>query len=273
MLLRIRVLRGRIDAVTAALAAREDVPLIDLSAGGDQLSAILLADPEEGNRLVFRQLPATSAVTSVDAEAVLHVFADASDWRLDVLTAEERSQFTPTHVPEHPSGRDDPDALGTFSPLGGEGGPGGLDDLDRTIITLVEPDARTTASAIARSTGQPESTVRRRLAGLFDQGRLTTQVVVDPRRLGLGVDANLRMQVLPKHLDAIGRALAAHPAVHGALATTGAANLYLAVWLKDLDHLYRFITRDLAEFEIGHVDTVLVGRRVKRPGQVLPPAV
>jgi DNA-binding Lrp family transcriptional regulator len=90
---------------------------------------------------------------------------------------------------------------------------------------------------------------------------------VDPRRLGLTVDAAVSMKVRPAELDAAGRALAAHPAVHGALATTGAHNLYAALWLKDLGHLYEFITGTLAELNVDSVDTMLVGRAVKRPGR------
>src|ERR1700691_50443 len=85
MLLRIRVLRGKIEAVTSALARRADVPYIDISAGGDEISAVLVADQTVRDRLVFRQLPATSAVTAVDAQTVMHVFSDSSDWRLDCL--------------------------------------------------------------------------------------------------------------------------------------------------------------------------------------------
>jgi len=60
--------------------------------------------------------------------------------------------------------------------------------------------------------------------------------------------------------------MAAHPAVHGALATTGPSNLDIAVWLRDLDHLYEFITRDVASLGITSVDTMLVGSAFKRPG-------
>src|SRR3984885_3948521 len=89
MLLRIRVLRSKIDVITSALARREDIPFIDVSAGGDEISAVLVADLTVRDRLVFRQLPATSAVTSVDAQTVIHVFSDSSDWRLDCLTGGE----------------------------------------------------------------------------------------------------------------------------------------------------------------------------------------
>jgi DNA-binding Lrp family transcriptional regulator len=249
MLLRIRVLRGKIEAVARALAERDDIPMIDISAGGDQLTAVLLAAPDDRNRLVFKQLPATSAVTAVEAETIVHVFSDAGDWRLDMLTADERRRLTPTK----------PLALGAE--------PRAIDDLDETdraIIDTLSADARTSSSALSRTIGHPESTVRRRVSALFDEGLLHTHVIVDPHRLGLHVDANVRMRVAPAHLDETGRRLAAHPAVHGALATTGAGNLYIAVWLRDLDHFYDFITQDLAALKVDNIDTILVGQDFKR---------
>jgi DNA-binding Lrp family transcriptional regulator len=245
MLLRIRVLRGKLDAVTAALAARDDIPFVDVSATGDEISAVLLAGPDPGNRLVFRQLPATSAVTSVEAQTAMHVFSDATDWRLDVLTEAERAAFQP----------------GVEAPTDRE-----PDDTDRDILALLAQDARMSAAAVADRTEHPESTVRRRLTALRRERHFVTHVVIDPARLGLDVDANLWMRVPPALLDEAGRQLARHPAVHGALATTGAFNLHAAVWLRDLEHLYQFVTQDIAALGITDVETVLVGRAVKRPG-------
>lgn len=245
MLLRIRVLRGRLDAITSALAERDDIPFIDVSAGGDEISAVLLAGSEPGNRLVFQQLPATGSVTSVSAHTVLHVFSGAADWRLDALSRAERAALTPAA----PVARPRP-----------------ADATDEALIAALAEDGRLPAAAVAARTGHPESTVRRRLAALFAQRRITTQVVVDPRRLGLYVDANIAIEVPPDRLDETGRALAAHPAVHGAMATTGTANLSVAVWLRDAEDLYRFLTRELAGRSITRTETVLVGRAVKRPG-------
>ncbi len=246
MLLRVRVLRGRMDAVAAALAARDDIPFIDISAGGDEIGAIALTDPASRNRLVLDQLPATSAVAAVTAVPVLHVFSEASDWRYDALSPAERAALTPV----------------TATAPAGEP----LDETDRRLLAALAPDARRPSAALAAATGLPESTVRRRLAALAERGALRTHAVIDPRRLGLATDANLWMQVPPGRLDTVGRALAAHPAVHGALATSGPANLQIAVWVRDRGHLYRFITEELAPFEVDALDTVVVGRAVKRPG-------
>jgi DNA-binding Lrp family transcriptional regulator len=247
MLLRIRVLRGKIDVITSALARRDDIPFIDVSAGGDEISAVLVADETARDRLVFRQLPATSAVTSVDAQTVMHVFSDSSDWRLDCLTADEIAGLGRSAAPARAAASDD--------------------GLDRELVAALEREPRASAAAIAQSLGRPESTVRRHLRDLLEGGGVVLQVFVDPGRLGLTVDAAISMKVPPAALDAVGRALAAHPAVHGALATTGSHNLYAALWLRDLEHLYAFITGVLAELNVDSVDTMLVGHAVKRPGR------
>ncbi len=246
LLLRIRVLGGRLDVITAALAARPDVPFIDLSASGDEILAVSLTRPGSRDPLVFRQLPSHSAVTSVTAETVLHVFREAADWRHDVLTPAERAALTPAAPPAGPL----PDP----------------DETDLAVLAALRDDARASAALVAARTGYPDSTVRRRIARLAADGRLTTQVVVDPHRLGLRIDANVMMQVPPGRLDAAGRALAGHPAVHGALATTGPFNLHVATWMPGLEDLYRFITRELEPLGVTSTDTVIIGQAVKRPG-------
>lgn len=242
MLLRIKVLRGKVDSIAAALAARDDVPFIDLMAGGDEISAVVITQPGTRSGLLYNQLPATSAVTSVEAKTVLHVFSESTDWRLGVLTPDERAALKPILAPSST-----------------------MDGTDLSILDALDGDARATAASIAERTGLPESTVRRRIAALSQTGALRTQVLFDPRRAGLAVDANLWIQVKPSLLDEVGRAMAVHPAVHGTVATTGQTNLQVAVWVRDLDELYGLVTQDLGALGVHSVDTVLVGRAVKRP--------
>ncbi|MDJ0382434.1 AsnC family transcriptional regulator [Streptomyces sp. G-G2] len=246
LLLRIRVLKGKLDVIAAALAARDDIPFIDLSASGDEIHAVSWTQPGSRDPLVFRQLPTTQAVTSVTASTVLHVFSEAADWRHDVLSEAERAALTPAHQDPAPGAEPD--------------------EVDLAVLAALRDDARTPAAAVAARTGYPDSTVRRRIARLTAGGRLLTHVAVDPKRLGLLIDANVMMQVSPDRLDSVGRVLAAHPAVHGALATTGPFNLYVAVWLQGLESLYQFITQDLGGLGVTSAETVIVGQAVKRPG-------
>jgi len=251
MLVRIRVLRGKVDTLSQVLARRSDIPFIDVSTSGDQLIAVVMPRAGSADRLFLEQLPTSPAILSVDAQTVIHVFSDAADWSADYLSQHERQALTATSAGGHPTG---------FT--------NDLDPLDRSIVGALAVDGRRSAAMVARLLGEPESTVRRRITALLDRRLLVMHVVVDPKALGFLVDADLCMQVAPERLDAAGRALAEHPAVHGALATTGTANLTVAVWLRDLEHLYQFITSELANLGVSNVDTVLIGRTVKRPAGI-----
>lgn len=248
LFLRLRVLQGEVEAVAAALARREDIPYIDISVGGDQIAAVMAADPSTSRALVFRQLPATSAVVSVDAQPVIHVFCDSGSWRVGALTAAERAALTP--------GRDDDEKRPS--------------DLDPLIVRELEAQPRASAAAIAQAIGAPASSVRRRLTEILRTRRVVLQTFVDPRRLGLGLDADLWMRIPPAHLARAGAALAAHPAVHGAFATAGTLNVHAAVWLRDTEDLYTFTTTVLADLGVEELETVVIGQSVKRPGQGRP---
>ncbi|MFJ9821431.1 Lrp/AsnC family transcriptional regulator [Streptomyces sp. NPDC101151] len=253
LFLRIRVLRGKLDTIVAALAAREDIPFIDVTTSGDEIFAVARTEPGSRDPLVFRRLPSTQAVTSLESATILHVFRLTSEWRHQVLTAPERAALTPAMPIPRAEASDSP-------------GPYGIDAdaLEQSLLDALTPDARLTAAALAARTGHPETTVRRRLAQLTAQGRLITQVLVDPRRLGLPIEAKLLLHVPPDHLAATGQALADHPAVHGAFATSGPSNLHAAAYFPDLTALYYFLSRDLSGLGISHIETAIVSRAIKR---------
>lgn len=261
LFLRIRVLRGKLDTIVAALAAREDIPFIDVTTAGDEIFAVARTEPGSRDPLVFRQLPSTQAVMSLESATILHVFRLTSEWRHQVLTAPERAELSPAEPV--------PGATALSSP-----GPYGVDTdaLEQSLIDALTHDARLTAAALAARTGHAESTVRRRLAQLTAQGRLITQVLVDPRRLGLPIEAKLLLHVAPDHLAAAGQALADHPSVHGAFATSGPSNLHAAAYFRDLTALYGFLSRDLVGLGITHVETAIVSRAAKRTPAPVQPA-
>ncbi|GAA1972365.1 Lrp/AsnC family transcriptional regulator [Kitasatospora viridis] len=255
LLLRVRVLSGRVAAVAEALAARLDVPFVDVMLGGQEVGAVLVTDQPGRDRLFYRQLPGTDAVTETTVHAVLHLFGDAGGWRAGLLSPDEEAALAV--APE-------PDAVRLTA--------GELDELDRALLAALAPDARRSASGLAAELGTPESTVRRRLLRLGAGGLLHTHVTVDPRLLGLAVDANLWLSVPPGRLAEAGEALAAHPQTHGVAATSGPHNLMAAVFCPDYESLYRFTTEVLGPLGADRVEAAIVGRAVKRAGArvVLP---
>ncbi|MFJ5232250.1 AsnC family transcriptional regulator [Kitasatospora sp. NPDC088391] len=250
LLLRVRVLRGRVDAIALALAARADVPFLDVMLGGQEVSAVVLGGAADRDRLLYGQLPATDAVVESTAYAVLHLFADASAWRCGALTADQEAALAP---PVPGAAPPEPDAL------------------DHRLLDLLAVDARRPHAALAAALGAPESTVRRRLHRLAAGGLLRTHVSVEPRLLGAAVDANLWLDVEPGRLAETGAALARHPQVHGVLATGGPSNLMAAVFCPDHAALYRFQTEVLGPLGVRRAETAIVARPVKRAGVRLRP--
>ncbi|BFV59487.1 Lrp/AsnC family transcriptional regulator [Kitasatospora sp. CMC57] len=248
LLLRIKVLRGKAETIAHALAARPDIPFVDVMTGGQEISAVMLADPGSRDHLLHSRLPATGAVLETEVHAVLHVFADAGHWQAGWLTAEEAAALRPV-PPSTP--------------------PPSVDALDRVLLDLLAQDARQSHAALAVAAGTPESTVRRRLHRLAAGGLLRTHATVDPRLLGMTVDANLWLDVPPGRLAQVGEALAAHPQVHGVLATSGPANLMATVFCPDHDGLYRFTTGTLGPLGVQRAETAIVARAVKRAGVIL----
>ncbi|WP_187978078.1 Lrp/AsnC family transcriptional regulator [Mycetocola sp. JXN-3] len=248
LMLRIHILSGKLDQLGRALARREDIPYIDASIGGDELAAVLIAESDVAGQLIARQLPASGAITAVEAHPILHVFSEARDWRLDVLSTEERRALTPPETLSHPP---------TAEPLSTR---------DAAIIAALGAQPRASAAQIAARIDAPESTVRRRLTALRASDQLLFETAVNPARVGLPIDVNFWMRVSPRHLDAVGQALARHPAVHGTLAIAGAFSLNVAAWFASLDELYRFTIEVLAELPIESAEPVVVGSAIKRPG-------
>ena len=249
LLLRVRVLRGRVEAIARSLARRADVPFVDVLLGGEEISAVALVDAAGRDRLLFAELPGSGAVTASSAQAVLHLFADAPGWRAGMLGDDEVRALEPpttTARAAHPPRR--PDAL------------------DAALLAELGRDARQPTGELALRVGAPASTVRRRLSALRASGQLRTHATVDPRLLGMAVDATIWMSVPPRQLPAVGDALAREDCVHGVAATTGATNLMATVFCTDLDALYRFLSGPLAQLPVTAAETTLVGRAVKRAG-------
>ncbi|WP_030243573.1 Lrp/AsnC family transcriptional regulator [Streptomyces sp. NRRL S-350] len=250
LLLRVRVLSGRVDAVARALADRPDVPFVDVMLGGHEVGAVMLTDAGARDRLLYGQLPATGAVTETTTHAVLHAFADAGQWRAGHLTEDETAALARPAVPR-------PTA------------PPALDALDRALLERLGEDARQAHAVLAAAVGAPESTVRRRLHRLDGLGLLRTHATVDPRLLGMAVDANLWLEVPPGRLAEVGAALARHPQVHGVFATSGPTNLLATLFCADHGGLYRFLTDTLGPLGVARVETTITARAVKRAGVLL----
>jgi len=147
-----------------------------------------------------------------------------------------------------------------------------LDDGDRRMLAVLGRDGRAELAELAAATGWSQSTVRRRLGYLRAQGAVFLDVVYDWRIYDLSARVLLWASVAPAELEAAGRALARHPEVAFACATTGATNLHAVLLCKDLHSLYTYLTTRIAELGVRQVETSPIMRALKGPATVRPTA-
>lgn len=130
-----------------------------------------------------------------------------------------------------------------------------LDDVDRAIICELQRDGRVTTQALAQQVGISEVTARKRLRRLQNEGIARVVAVVDPFRVGIGSPAFVGVKVEQRgQLDAVARALAAHPKVRYVAASTGPSHLIVEVMAASNEELSRFLLEDLSTID-GIVDS------------------
>ncbi|WP_190133182.1 Lrp/AsnC family transcriptional regulator [Streptomyces mashuensis] len=250
--LRIQCAPGAAVAIAESLARRPDTGWVKIFSGGTEVGCLLASRTREDHEtLLLRKLPRTHQVTGVSAQSMLHRFpADPVRWLGgDGLDEEQIRALTP------PPGTGPSDDLLR------------LDAQDHAMLAVLGRDGRTGYPELARATGRSESTVRRRLEQLRRAGALEFHVEVLPRHLGYQTEAGIHATVAPGDLAEAGRALAAHPQVPFAAATTGAANLAATVLCRDERDLYRYMTEGIGGLHaVQQLEVLPVLRHVKRAG-------
>jgi DNA-binding Lrp family transcriptional regulator len=241
--------------IADALARRPDTSWISLNSGGTEIACSLRAsDSSAAGEMLLSRLPRTPRVLDVSAHQVLHVFYGGAHEPFTKLGPLDEAQVAllAEHLPEPaPAPR--------------------LDDVDRRILRLLRADGRAPVEDLARECGISASTVRRRLHDLRAGGLLYLDVDVAPEAHDLPMRTMLYLTVLPSDLEAAGQALAGHPEVPFAAATTGRTNVYATVASPDAAAFYRYLTTRVAALPgVQSVETAPVIRTVKAAGTHYP---
>ncbi|MFF2146574.1 Lrp/AsnC family transcriptional regulator [Kitasatospora sp. NPDC058190] len=249
MALRIRCRPQKIRQVAGALARRPDTLWVDILGGGDEISAIFFLDgPDARNALLLRDLPATDAVDSWTAHTLLRVFPTAFHWTAGLLTREETARLAPDPPPTRPT-------------------PPTSHDIDTALITALTEDSRATYTDLARRAETTALTARRRLDALVRGQALRLATEVDLTLLGAHAEALLWINVRPGALEQTAKTLSVHPQVRFTAATTGPANLLIALAAADLEALYSFLITTVGSLNgITTLDTTPLLATVKRTG-------
>jgi DNA-binding Lrp family transcriptional regulator len=254
-----------------ALARRDDVSWVTLSAGGSEIDcSVRSLSDEQRDDLLLQRLPATSQVLGLTAHAILHRFAGAysGDW-----TGYGGEPLTPAQVTALQSAAPVPAA--SVSPAE----PVTLQDDDAPLIAELTRDGRASYAALAAATGWSQGRVTRRLAALFGSGVLYLDLDLATELLGFPTTAYLWLRVEPASLVAVGTELARHQEVPFVAAVTGPANLVATVICRDTEALYEYVASRIgATAGVRELEVSPTLRRIKQAGsrmdggRLAPPA-
>jgi DNA-binding Lrp family transcriptional regulator len=248
---RLQTTPGGAGPIAEALALRADTRWVHLASGGTEVIGVVEArTSQQRDELFLRGLPGSRRVVQISAHSKLHQFSPAA-WPgvTNALSATQLAKLSPVAP-----------------------GPGHATDLrpeDEPLLAELARDGRTGSAALATAIHWHESAVRRRIDELRRAGLLSFEVDVDSGALGITVYVMLWLSVEPARLDEVGKAIAAHPEVPFVGASTGPTNLVVSALFRDAEHLYQYLTGELAALPgVRSVETTPIIRTLKRTGLV-----
>jgi DNA-binding Lrp family transcriptional regulator len=248
--LRLRCTPDASEAIGRALARRPDTAWITLLSGGTEvICTAQVRDRGDHEELLLGKLPRTPSIVEIRAHQVLRRFwGGPNGWltKRGCLTPEQVAALTPPPVP-------------------GPDGQAWIEPEDEPLVAALEADGRAGLTELQQATGRSEPVLRRRLDRLLGSGALFVDVQYHAGIFGCTVGAWLWITTEPSALDAVGRALAEHPEVAFAAATTGVSNLVACVVFRSTAELYDYLSGVLGKLDgIRHIETSTATRRIKQ---------
>jgi len=137
--------------------------------------------------------------------------------------------------------------------------PARLDDVDRSIIRVLQRNGRTNNSEIGRELGLAETTIRKRIARLIEDDLLTVVAVPTPLAVSAMTSAIIGVSVELCKLHEVTEALVACPEVRYVGLSTGRYDLIIEAFFPDQERVLEFLSHKLGSFEgVTGVETSLI---------------
>lgn len=236
---RIRARPDRILQLADALARRPDIAYASILSGGSELVCIIRAPiAADREHIVLQQLPRAAAVLDISIDLVLHSFGQpaTAPWTGygNKLGTEQVRQLLSTSTSD---AQTDPLIAPTAA--------------DRPLLDALAEDGRASYAHLAKRTGWSVARVTRRITALENSRSLFYDIDLLPERLGYHITAMIWLTATPQHLPHVGERLAAHDEIAYVGAISGRNNLMAIAICRDVEDLYRYLTKQL-----GAVDNV-----------------
>jgi DNA-binding Lrp family transcriptional regulator len=143
-----------------------------------------------------------------------------------------------------------------------------LDELDNKIINeLVRVNNRLNSRKFALELGVNAATIRRRIQRLFELGYIKTVVVPEPDEVGYGVKVEVGLDVAPRKVSSVVKALAAKTEVKVIFVTAGRFDIIFSGWFTGTEECSAFMEKFVSQLEgVRDSETFICLRTGKRTG-------
>jgi Lrp/AsnC family transcriptional regulator for asnA, asnC and gidA len=136
-----------------------------------------------------------------------------------------------------------------------------LDAIDRDVVRILQKNGRTPNTEIGRQLGLTETTIRKRIARLLEDGLLNIVAVPTPRATGWTTSAIIGVSVRLGDLNTASKELASCPEVRYLGLSTGRYDLILEAFFADSEHLLEFVSDRLGSLAgVTSVETSIILR-------------
>lgn len=122
-----------------------------------------------------------------------------------------------------------------------------LDDLDKSVLKLLQLDCRISFADLSRELGVPEATVRFRVKRLLKGGVITRfAALLDPAKVGMKVSGAILLKIDPVCLEKACEQLVLFSETQYLFQSTGEYDVVSVIVARDMDHLNNLVRKTKA---------------------------
>lgn len=134
-----------------------------------------------------------------------------------------------------------------------------IDELDRGIIRMLQTNGRMSNTEVARALDVTETTVRKRIAHLLDEGLMSIVAVPSPAAAGMTMSAILGVSVDLTSIHDVAETIRTYQEVRYVGLSVGRYELIIEAFFADHEHLLGFITDKLGNLPgITNLETSVI---------------
>jgi Lrp/AsnC family leucine-responsive transcriptional regulator len=140
-----------------------------------------------------------------------------------------------------------------------------LDRIDQKIIRLLEGNSRMSFAELAEQVGLSKTPCWKRVKALEDAGVIRGySLVVDPAKMGFGLEAFVQVTISPESYAAFEAAVVRHPLIRRCHATTGEDDYLLQIIAVDMAELDALLRQEIALLPgVRRTVTSMITREIK----------